>query len=314
MGTVLRIISWPYRLVAKNAVGTIDEIKGNTTLRKLLNSMALLHLGGSVVMFLVAIISFVIQNGFGHQIELMKGGLWDAISSSSQDTVWTTGTSGYFYNMWISIAVGVVFLALTVFAAIDLFKEGTTGRKIAFTICGILLLGGVGTLVFGLVALVDAVIVPMIGLGVTVITGICCIVMLSMNDYYLSSVINTIFFFTIAPFTVLIIENLIGIVAFVLALVVMGIAFMIFGSTLGSGSSTSSAPAVSSEDPMKARERKKKQDRMAQLQNEIDQHHRSIKGHNNKEFGYFYVDTKVTANAAARKQKELDQLRAEMGS
>ena len=313
MGTVLRIISWPYRMVTKNAVGTIDEIKGNTTLRKLLNSMALLPLGGSVVMFLVAIVMFIINNGFGQQINLLKTGWWDAISSSSQDTVWTTGTSGYFYNMWISIAVGVVFLALTVFAAIDLFKEGTTGRKIAFTICGILLLGGVGTLVFGLVALVDAVIVPMIGLGVTVITGICCIVMLSMNDYYLSSVINTIFFFTIAPFTVLIIENLIGIVAFVLALVVMGIAFMIFGSALGSTSS-SSAPAASSEDPMKARERKKKQDRMAQLQNEIDQHHRSIKGHNNKEFGYFYVDTKVTANAAARKQKELDQLRAEMGS
>lgn len=310
MGTILRIVSWPYRMVTKNAVAMIDEIKGNTTFRKMLYSMSLLPLGGSIVMFLVAIISFIIQNGFGQQVELMKSGLWDAISSSSKDTVWTTGTSGYFYNMLICIAVGAVFLAMTVFAAIDLFKEGSNGRKIAFTICGILLLGGVGTLVFGLVALVDAVVVPLIGLGVTVITGIACIVILSMNDYYLSSVINTIFFMVIAPFTVLVIENILGIVAFVLALVVMGIAFMIFGSALGSTSS-SSAPAASSEDPMKARERRKKEERMTKLSNEIKQHERNVEGHAKKELGYFYVDTKYNVNQAAKKRKELEQLRAQ---
>ena len=62
---------------------------------------------------------------------------------------------------------------------------------------------------------------------------------------------------------------------------------------------------------MKARERRKKEERMTKLSNEIKQHERNVEGHAKKELGYFYVDTKYNVNQAAKKRKELEQLRAQ---
>lgn len=314
MGTVLKIVSWPYRMVKRNAAAAISRIRSNTALGKVLDSMSLVPLGGSVIMILVSLIMFIIQNGFGIQIDTIKSkGLWDAISSSSGSSVWTKGTSGYFYNVWICAAIGLVFLTLTVFAAIDVYRHGSTGKKVAFTITAAFLAAGIATLVFGLTAFIDAVLLPFIGLGEIVVSGIVLMVILSKNGFFKSAFINTLFYLTAAPLTVLIVENLIGLVAFAVVMIVMAVALIFFGSALGSGSSESAAPApaAAKADPAAEKALKKKQGRMAQLQNEIENLNDSIDGYNHKRLGYFGVDPDYCRRKRAEKLLELEQLRAQ---
>ena len=312
MGTVLKIVSWPFRLVKGNLVRTIDRIRSNTALGKVLDSMSLVPLGGSIVMILVCLIMFIIQNGFGIQIDTIKSkGLWDAVSSSSGNSVWTKGTSGYFYNVWICAFIGVVFLTLTVFAAIDVYRHGSTGKKVAFTITAAFLAAGIATLVFGLTAFIDAVLLPFIGLGETLVAGIVLMVILSKIGFFKSAFINTAFYFAAAPLTVLIIENLIGLVAFAVVMIVMAVALIFFGSALGSGSSESAAPSAAKADPAAEKALKKKQGRMTQLQNEIKNLDDSLEGHAHKRLGYFGVDPNYCIRKRAEKIRELEQLRAQ---
>lgn len=314
MGTVLKIVSWPFRMAVRNAGSTIERIKSSTALGKLLNSLSLVPMGGSIIMILVAIIMFIIQNGFGIQIDTIKSrGLWDAVNTRSSGSVWTKGTSGYFYNVWIAAFIGVIFLALTVFAAIELYKYGSKGRKTGFTISAVFLIAGIATFVFGLAAMTDAVAVPLAGLGVMSAAGIASLILLSKSSFFKSSFINTAFFFTAAPLTVLIIENIIGLVGFAIVLIIMAVAFLIFGSALtSSGSETSGSAPAATPDPAAAKALRKKHERMTQLQNEIDQCNKSIEGHAKGQLGYFGVDPKYCARKAWEKRQELEQLRAQV--
>lgn len=314
MGTLLRIISWPYRVAVRNVIITIENIKENTVLGKILNSMSLVPTGGSVILFLVSLIVFIFTNGFGRQVSILKThGLWDSVSSSSGEAVWTSGTAGYFYNVWLLGIVGVIFLALTVSAVIGIYRNASKGRKIALSIFTFLLAAS-GT-VFGLsftTVLQGNAYLQNISFGVCAVSLIAFIVILSWNEYFKSSLISSATFLATAPLTVLVIENIIGLVAFAIALIIMLVVGLFFGSALTSSSPESSAPATAKPDPAAEKELKKKQGRMTQLQNEIKNLDDSIEGHAEKRLGYFGVDPKYCSRKRAEKKKELEQLMTQM--
>ena len=306
MKTALRIIGTPYAKVATNLRTTIREIREDGTLGKVLNSLSLIPLGGSIIMMVIALIVFIAKNGFGRQIELLKTNWWDAVTSSDSG-IWTVGTSGYFYNMWICIALGALLLALGTFAAINLFKEGSKVKKIVFAISGILFVPALVSTIIGSVK--DNLVLAFVGLGVSIVTGIVCLVILGKTDYFKSCIVNNICFFAVAPATLLIIENIIGIVAFVITLAVIGIVGLIFGSSLGSGSGTASVS--SGTDTRAAKENRKKQNEIARLKNEIEKSERNIKGYYNKELTCGTVDPKYWSNHADKARKEIERLNAQ---
>lgn len=307
MKTALKIIGLPYAMVAGNTASTIKEIKDSSTFGKILNSLALIPFGGSVVMMITALIMFIANNGFGMQIARLKAGWWDALTSSN-NSIWTMGTSGYFYNLWTYIAAGALLLALGTFAGIEIFKNSSNVKKIVFAISAALFIPATVLTVVALNIEINLVL-SFVSLGVSIVSGIISFIFLMKTDYFKSFIINAVCFFAVAPFTLLVIENFICLVAFVIALAVIGITGLVFLSSVSSQSGTASAS--NSNDVRTAKENRKKQNEIARLQNKIQQSERNLEGYYNKELSYGTVDTKYWSNQAANARKELERLNAQ---
>ena len=289
---------------------SIFKIKENSTTGTVLNILSVIPFAGAAITAIAAITMFIINKGFGKQIELLKAGWWDALTS--QDNVWTLGTCGYFYNMWSVIAAGALLIALGIFAAIELYRYGSAGKKIVFSVSGILLVPALALTVISFIREINLVL-SFVSLGISVVSGIICLVLLSGEDYFKRFIFAAVCFFAAAPLIVLIIENIIGIAAFIILLALIGIGCLIFGAASGSGSGSSSYSGSSSNSGSgshgsTSREAKKKQNRIAELQNDIRKSERNLEGYYNKEFSYGSVDPKYWSKRAAKAREELRKI------
>lgn len=123
----------------------IEESKvEKKTAQKIFNMMAWYPMVMAIGVFLVALISFIVNSGFANEIALIKSEGLGAI-----EDIWTEGTSGYFYNPWICISVGAVYLVLAVKALIGFYKSSSS-VKVKFTFYLILVNLGVAAEIYGM--------------------------------------------------------------------------------------------------------------------------------------------------------------------
>ena len=260
-----KILLYPYTLIIGNIASTIDSIKGDDgeepgLSKKIFNILSLIPFAAGIVMFLITLISFIAGGGFVKEIEIVKSEGLGAVSS-----IWTAGNVGLFYIPWLCIAVGAVFLAFLVVAAIDLYKNATTLKKILFSVVAglfvaiavILICTAFNENVLGSIISIFGVTPDhgnvmnsaIIGMGIDLILAIVLSIMMSSYKPFVRCFINEVFYFAIAPVTGLIIINLIGLVIFAIVMVIIWVAGLILGNSLlgsDSGAGSSGSAPVSS--------------------------------------------------------------------
>ena len=324
MKLALRIMSFPYRLIVNNTVGAIRDIKDNageegTVKRKIFNAIALVPFAASIVVFIIALISFIVGGGFAQEVDLVKSEGFGALND-----IWTTGTSGLFYNPWISIGVGVVFASMLVIAAIDLYLNAATWKKIVFSV--VFALFAALSSAFTAAAIDDSnfdamlklvgatdsngiTIAMLIGLGLELILAVAIMLLLKGFTPFTRCFVNTVFYFAIAPLTCLLIENIIGLAVFAVLMTVIVIAGNIAGHSLDSTPEEDAAREQAYEAEKAAKERKKKLDRIEMLEYDIKKRNEAVRKHYKGEFGYGTIDPKECAKVNRRKAEEAQQLR-----
>ena len=144
---VMNRVRWPFRLVRNTAAETISEIRDDSVNKDrvytIMNIVSLLPLITAVVVFVVAMISFTVNSGFAIQIDMVKKDFFGSLSD-----IWTSGTSGYFYNMWLCLAVGISYLVICSAAVIDAYR-GLDGKgKVFLTVILVLFNTVFGTFYF----------------------------------------------------------------------------------------------------------------------------------------------------------------------
>lgn len=324
MKLALRILSFPYRLIVNNTAGAIRDLKDNsgdegTVSRKIFNGLSLVPLATSIVVFIIALVSFIVGGGFAHEVELVKADGFGALHD-----IWTTGTSGLFYNPWICIGVGVVFAAMLVIAAIDLFLYDATWKKILFSVLFVLFAALSATFtvaalddskfnaMLSLVGATDSngiMIAMLIGLGVELILAVAIMLLLKGFTPFTRCFVNTVFYFAVAPLTCLIIENIIGLVIFAVLMTIIFIAGNIAAHSLDSTPEEDAAREKAYEAEKIEKERKKKQDKIEMLEYDIKKRNEAVRKHNKGEFGYGAIDPKECAKVNRRKAEEAQRLR-----
>lgn len=321
LGLVLGLAGLPYKLAVTATASAVSGIrygtKGEKKSYKIFNIMALLPMVMAIGVFLFAIISFTAGSGFADEIAMVKSEGVGAIND-----IWTSGTSGYFYNIWVSVPVAAILLVLAVKAVIRLYKNASVVKKTFFTIFLVLINIGAFLTCFGIineVGLADA--AEMIGIDgdlsfpiaaimgiVAAICSIVCSFMLVDEEAFISGFINTVFYFTIAPLTCLIVENLIGLIVFAVVIVILLVTGNIFGASI--------SPSVQSEAEIQAadtarramKEQRKKQDRIEILENRIRSYRELLEKHYKNELILDNVDPDSVNREIKKAQAELNSL------
>ena len=317
---VMNLVRWPFRLVRNNAAETISEIRDDSVNKDrvytIMNIVSLLPLITAVVVFLVAMISFTVNSGFAIQIDMVKKDFFGSLSD-----IWTSGTSGYFYNMWLCLAVGISYLVICSAAVIDAYR-GLDGKgKVFLTVILVLFNTVFGTFyfvaendtkvfnfmqdLFGLGR--DTCTGIMIGLFIaTIVLAVVCTWFLAAYRPLLSGLINTVFYYLAAPLCCVLVQNIIGVV---IAVILFGLCFF-FGSAVKGIGEGSSAPSAGT--PSVSKSSAKKQQRIKTLEKNIEGRNKAVRGHNRGEIGYFGVDAKACASANNNDMAEINRLKAEM--
>ncbi len=328
MKFVLNLVSLPYLMVIENAAKAIDAIRGSRNAEHkikdlVLNILSILPLIAAAVVFLVSIISFIAGGFYGDQINMVKDGFFDALSN-----VWTSGNAGNFYSLWALIPVGASLITITVFAAIGLYKNGSKIRKALFTATTIILnITLSAAILLGYNVSVKDLVMDLFNFSrhselfpIIVATGITAFVIavidsiiLSKDSLYTGCFGNTLFCLTIAPLTCLIVENLIGVIAFVIFTVVFYVVGNFAGNALFSGEMPSAEEMDRKADMAKEEKaRAKIKDRIEYLKHENEKRDKAVKGHYEKKLGCFGVDPKSCHNANVKAQKEIDYLQSQL--
>ena len=278
MHIISKILLFPYTLTYNNTVDTFKDIKGDIEskgiARKVYNFISLIPFVAGIVMFLISVITFIAGGGFAKEIDLVK-----TEGLGSINHIWTTGNTRYFYIPLLCIIVGVVFLALLIVAAIDLYKRDTMFRKILFTILALLFVAD--TVLIMSIAFNPNVMYSILGifglgkgnnhesiaLGIIMLVDLALAiglaVLLSRFKPFVRCFVNEIFYFAIAPLTCLIVINIIGLVIFAVVMLIIWIVGMILGSSMtssSSGSSASSGPSASEKAAQAKKEAKERED------------------------------------------------------
>lgn len=318
MKLITKIMTFPYRITVNNAISAINTIRDNETETafRVFSGVSLIPLATSIVMFLVSLITFIVTAGYGIQVDLVKAEGLGALNS-----VWTSGTVGFFYNKWVCLALGIVFIAMVGIAAVDLYRSAETWKKIIFSINLALfaLVSGVLAFVavddrnftalknlFGLEDSNSMTIAMMIVFGVELLLSIGLVVFLSKFGTFLSCFINTIFYFAVAPLTLLIVENLIGFVIFAITMLLIFIAGSIF---LGSIDTTPKSDAEFAKE-QEEKQRQKTKKKIEMLEYDVAKREEAVRRHNKGEFGYQTgIDPKVCARINSQKMEEAKRLR-----
>lgn len=321
---VMNLVSFPYKMAFANTAETVSEIRNGSegekkTSHRVFNSMALFPMVMAIGVFLYAIISFIAGSGFANEISMLKS---EGISAISD--IWTSGTAGYFYNIWFCIPVAAVLMALAGMAVIRFYKKATVAKKTVFTILLVLVNLGAAVAGFAMISEVGfadafrmigidsntSLIIALVMSGVAVISSIVCTVMLSGEGAFIRGFVSTVFFFTVAPLTCLVIENLIGLVVFAVVLVVMWVAGTILGTSIAP--TPKSEAQLQAEDNMRRakKEQQKKSDRIAALENQIDGYGKTLDKHYKGEFLIDTVDTKYVHKKMLEAQAEIESLKS----
>lgn len=325
MKLALRILSFPYRFTANNTVKTIRDLKDSTgeegqVTKKVYNGLSLVPVAAAIVVFLIAIISFIAKAGFVNQFDLVKSKGFGALES-----VWTTGTSGLFYNPWISLGAGGALVALMVIAAIELFRNAEKWKKILFTamISLLSITGGIFAFAYvkseeffsligklGMDSHGSARVIPVfVALGISILLAVGCAILLAGFKPFIRCFINTVFYFTIAPLTCLIIENIIGLVVFAVMLAIIGIAGLIAGHSLDTTPEDEEAMQKAAIAEKEQKERKKKLDRIAVLKAQVNEREKCIKNHYEGKFGYGTIDPEYCTRVNRSAKEEIEMIR-----
>ncbi len=337
MKFVLNLASLPYRMVIRNAVMTVGAIKNSRNAEHkvktlVLNILSVLPLIVAAVVFMVSIISFIAGGFYADQINMIKDGFFDALSN-----VWTSGNAGNFYSLWSLIPVGAAFLALTAMATIDLFKNRSKGKKAAFIIVtSVMAVAASIAVVLGLSFEAKEFVADFMGIssrsdeivgiiaifaGVSVVMAVVDAIMLSKHTEYARCLINSIFCLTVAPLTCLIVENLIGIIAFVIFTVVFFVVGNFTGNAMFSGSASNGGSAFNGGSAsnggssvgtgVSSSDSKRKANRIAILENEIRKSEKNLDLYNNRRFNIQGegVDPKYWSSRANKARAELESLK-----
>ena len=254
MESIIQILTAPFALIAYTVTSASDGIQDEDSGRaKLMYVLAMLQELAAAIMFVFCIVTFINAHGFTNQINIIKElGVFGASKK-----IWTAGNVFRFYTLWIVIAVGAVFLLITLSAIIDLYKEGTIGQKIGGTLC-IIICAVTGTPYILLKRepykfakkfseLIRVYDIDFARTAITVI-GVVSIVflvilfkILSGNaEYYVTGILSTVTYFGMAPLLCLIIENLVGLAMFIIVLAFVLIGGAITGTSLMSIDTSSS--------------------------------------------------------------------------
>lgn len=218
----------------------------------------------SIVGFIVAIIKFIIAGGFSNQITSLKGDFFRGISEGLTDGTASVLTSGI-----VSTIISILLFAELLVLIISYYKTENKAKKIVASICL-----GIGTVLFGVAGFILAVVFGVInlseqmeikivemltvfdgmqtstivnGLKITAIIGVVALivfVILMLVSEYKWMIINTaialLLSYVILPLVLLLVENIIPMIAGVVAIVVIGGAIFLGGKIFLSGSGESS--------------------------------------------------------------------------
>ena len=318
MKLITKIMTFPYSVTVNNAISAINAIRDNEneTAFRVFSGVSLIPLATSIVMFLVSLITFIVTAGYGIQVDLVKSEGLGALNS-----VWTSGTVGFFYNKWLCLALGIVFIAMVGIAAVDLYRSAETWKKIIFSInlalfalvSGFIAFIAVDDANFNLVrnlfGLEDSnsmTIAMMVVFGVELLLSIGLVVFLSKFGTFLSCFINTIFYFAVAPLTLLIIENLIGFVFFAITMLII----FIVGSFLLSSINVEPKSDAEFAKEQEEKQRQKTKKKIEMLEYDVAKREEAVRRHNKGEFGYQTgIDPKVCARINSQKMEEAKRLR-----
>lgn len=252
----------------KNVEATTASIKffNEHTLNSLGQIIPVGMVVASIVGFIVAIIKFIIAGGFSNQITSLKGDFFRGISEGS-----TYGTASVLTSGIVSTIISILLFAELLVLIISYYKTENKAKKIVASICL-----GIGTVLFGVAGFILAVVFGVInlseqmeikivemltvfdgmqtstivnGLKITAIIGVVALivfVILMLVSEYKWMIINTaialLLSYVILPLVLLLVENIIPMIAGVVAIVVIGGAIFLGGIFLsGSGESSGSS-------------------------------------------------------------------------
>lgn len=314
---VINLIKWPFGFVKENAAETLDEIRDPSVnkdrLYMIMSIISLLPLVMAIGVFIVAIISFIINSGLGIQISMIREDFFGSLKN-----IWTTGTSGFFYNKWLCLAVAILYLAICATAVIDAYKNLEGKHKAILTILLVLFNISFGTFYIAVEKGYKVKRFLMDNLGwnselfdggvmvlflASLILAIVCTVFLSGYRPLISGLINTLSYYLLAPLCCLMLENILGTI---IALIAFGLIF-IFGSCVAVGAGeggTSPSPASSSN-----KQREKDMQRINTLEKKIAGRNRAIQGFYNNESGYVGTRPKDAERANENDRQEIQRLR-----
>ena len=314
---VINVIKWPFGLVRENVSETLDEIR-DPSLKKdrlyiMMSVISILPVIIAIGVFAVAVISFIINSGYGIQIDLVKEDFFGSL-----ENIWTTGTSGFFYNKWLCLAVAILYLIICATAVIEVYKE--LGGKLKAILTILLVLFNVSFGVFYIdvegIFNVKRLFLEKFGwseeLSMNVMTGlfivsvilaIFCTILLSFYRPLISGLINILCYYLLAPLCCLLLENIFGMV---IALIAFGLIF-IFGSCFAVGAGEGGASPSTASSSSKQREKDMK--RIRTLEEKNAGRERAIQGYNKHELSYFHVDPKETEKAIEKDRQEIRRLR-----
>ena len=313
MRTLFEIIGFPFVMAVESVKDSIISIRGKNPedssdpLHRVLHGMALIPAVMALVMFFYTIITFAVGHGYVEQVSLFQKEGIKAVRN-----VWTVGNVGSFYSVWLSTLVGTIFLVSTVVAIVDFFKESGTGRKVGLIITAVIFAGSL----ISFIKLIKegnighSVLSILIGAAVLIIMGFVLAHFLSDYDSFLNTMVNTILYLVIVPLTCLALENILGIVGLIVALIAVRIALSFCGCLISSSpeSSGSGSTQSASENAAAQRETAKKQERITILRNKLESEKHGLSEHYKGSWSYGHVDPRYSKSQIDKYEKELKSL------
>lgn len=218
----------------------------------------------SMVEFIVAIIKFIIADGFSNQITALKGDFFGGISEG-----FTSGTASVLTSGIVSTIISILLFVELLVLIISYYKTESKAKKIVASIClgiGVILFGVAGFVLavgFGVINLSEQMemkIVEMLtvfdgmqtstivnGLKITALIGVVALIvfvilmLVSEHKWMIkNTAIALLLSYIILPLVLLLVENIIPMIVGVVAIAVIGGAIFLGGKIFLSGSGESS--------------------------------------------------------------------------